>query len=191
MTVQDAIEVPIKLYTVADLEAMPNDGTRRTLIEGKLIEMPGAKPNHSELQALLVTFLMNFVLAHKRGKVLSEIGCQFTPDTKMFPDVGYVSFERLGSHDMREYLPFAPDLAIEIMSPSNTDTQIAEKVDWYLRYGARLIWVVYPLTVKVSVYSVVKPFIVLHSDDMLDGGDVLPGFTLSLNDLFPAKEQTS
>ena len=191
MAVQDAIEAPVKLYTVADLEAMPNDGTRRTLIEGKLIEMPGAKPNHSEYQGLLVTFLTIFALAHKLGKVLPELGCQFThdPDTIMFPDVGYVSFDRLGSHDMREYLPFAPDLAVEIMSPSNTDEEINNKIDWYLRFGARLIWVVYPNTQKVYVYSTEKPFAIVDRAGTLDGGGVLPDFTLALTELFSNQEK--
>ena len=189
MVVHELIAAPEKLYTVADLEAMPDDGTRRTLIEGRLIEMPGAKPDHSEYQGLLVTFLTIFVLAHKSGKVLPELGCQFTADTKMFPDVGYVSYARLGDHDMREYLPFAPDLAIEIMSPSNTSEEISEKIDWYLRFGARLIWVVYPRTQKVYVYSTEKPFAIVDRAGVLSGESVLPGFTLPVAELFADREK--
>lgn len=175
-------------YTTADLEALPDDGTHRELIAGELIEMPGAKPDHSELQGLIVTFLTMFILTHKTGKVLPELGCQLTsnPDTLLFPDVGYVSAARLGTHDLHHYLPFAPDLAVEIVSPGNTADEMAEKIDLYFQHGAKLIWIVYGRLQKVHVYTDHATSAILDRSGTLDGGDVLPGFTLKVADLFDA-----
>ncbi|MHB8628048.1 MAG: Uma2 family endonuclease [Aggregatilineales bacterium] len=186
MTAQPSVQEQVRLYTVADLETMSDDGTRRELIEGELIEMPGAKPDHNLVAFVMAKLLDTFASKIQSGLVIPELGCQLTrnPDTLLFPDVAYISFERLGNHDMREYITVAPDLAIEIISPSNRCKEIEDKIDWYLEYGARLIWVVYTRSRKVHVYSTDKPFQVVKRDGVLDGGDVLPGFSLKLVDLF-------
>lgn len=86
-------------------------------------------------------------------------------------------------------MPFAPDLAVEVVSPGNNEEEISLKTETYLRYGTRLVWVVYPKQQKIHVY---RPDIetgearlrFLRSDDTLDGEDVLPGFKLPLRALF-------
>jgi len=173
----------LKLYTVADLEAMPDDGTRRELIEGELTEMPGAKPAHNWIMTLIIGALL---VSKNLGKVMPDLGCRLSrnPDTLVFPDVGYISFARLGDHDLNEYLPFAPDIAVEIISPSNTQEEISTKTALYLRHGAQIVWAVYPKSQLVYVYRADGTYQIIGRDGTLDGGAVLPGFSLKVSALF-------
>jgi len=176
----------VKLYTVAELEAMPDDGTRRELIEGVLIELPAPKPDHNWIMALLVGFLTTHVLQKRIGKVILIAGCQLShdPDTLLFPDAGYFSSMRLGDHDLNEYLLFAPDIAVEIISPSNTQEEISTKTALYLRHGAQIVWAIYPKSQLVYVYRADGTYQIVGRDGTLDGGTVLPGFSLKVSALF-------
>jgi Uma2 family endonuclease len=104
-------------------------------------------------------------------------------DTVRAPDVGFVAAHRLPEGLPDGYIPFAPDLAVEIVSPTDTAEDIHEKVTDYLKYGTRLVWVYYPKSKTAVVHMPGKTYPVA-ADGLLDGGDVLPGFKMSLHDLF-------
>jgi Uma2 family endonuclease len=78
----------------------------------------------------------------------------------------------------------APDLAVEVFSPSNTGPEMQQKADVYFKMGVRLVWVVYPKSRAIHVYTSPTTVIIKRDGDELDGGDVLPGFTLEVSDLF-------
>jgi Uma2 family endonuclease len=83
-----------------------------------------------------------------------------------------------------------PDLAVEILSPSNTSTDITRKIRDYFKAGSTLVWVAYPETREVYVYTSPKDVRILDGEDSLDGGTLLPGFLLSLRDLFGAPDES-
>jgi Uma2 family endonuclease len=109
------------------------------------------------------------------------------PDVLLGPDAAFVLAERLPPlSDQSGYLALAPDLAVEIVSPSDRWTMVTRKVDRYLLAGVRLVWVVDQASRSVTVCSADGPWRTLHIEtgDALDGGAVLPGFRLPLADLF-------
>jgi Uma2 family endonuclease len=104
-------------------------------------------------------------------------------------DLAFISSDRLAKvSDVEKYLPFAPDLAVEVVSPTNTASEIQLKVDQYLAAGTRLVWVVYPDLRKVSVFQPGGASSPAAYTETLDGGDVLPGLKLAVADLFPPSE---
>jgi Uma2 family endonuclease len=82
------------------------------------------------------------------------------------------------------YIPFAPDLAIEVVSPNDDAEELEKKIGEYLKYGTRMVWVFYPNLERVVVHTPKGSF-PIEADGILDGGDVLPGFKLPLRDIFP------
>jgi Uma2 family endonuclease len=107
------------------------------------------------------------------------------PDVVLMPDVSFVRADRLPQHEAREgVMPLAPDLAVEILSPSNRAREMAQKVELYQRAGVRLVWMVQPRRRAVTVYPLGAEQHTLDETETLDGGDVLPGFQMSVADLF-------
>lgn len=135
------------------------------------------------------TMLKIFVREHKLGVVNGgELGylLQQDPDLLHAPDISFVSRARLQEIGIPErgYWPLAPDLAVEVLSPSETAVDVALKVDAYLAAGTRLVWVVSPPTQSVTVYYAGGEVRLLRTGDFLEGGDVLPGFHAPVADLF-------
>lgn len=124
---------------------------------------------------------LGYVTAAKTGYILDLPG---KGDTVRAPDVGFIRHEQL-PNGMPEtgYIPAPPDLAIEIVSPNDAADEIEAKIQDYLAGGTRLIWYLYPKTRTLHVITVAGA-IRLGENDTLDGGDVLPGFTLALKELF-------
>ena len=100
------------------------------------------------------------------------------------PDISFVTAERVKTHDRSKPYYQAPDLAIEIVSPSETIETTRAKLNDYLDYGTQQVWVVYPQTKQVEVYLPDGTARTYNADDTLSGGDLLPGFTLSIQDIF-------
>jgi len=173
--------------TAEEFGAMPDDGKRHDLVKGVVVEVSRPKPLHSVVQRRLGARIGDFVDDHDLGVVTTEGGYVLAhdPDTVRGPDVGFVSKTRLPDPDLREYIPMGPDLAVEIVSPNDTATEINDKIKEYFRAGSRLVWVVYPDVPEVYVYSSsITDIKVIGIDGTLDGADVLPGFTLPLREVF-------
>ena len=104
------------------------------------------------------------------------------PDLVRAPDVAYIAKERLQGIDETKYLPFAPDLAVEVVSPSDSFRDVEEKAAMWLAHGTRIVWVIEPELRKAFVYRPDTPREELSEHGELRGEDVLPGLTVPLAD---------
>jgi Uma2 family endonuclease len=177
-----------KPVTVEELWALRHEPYRLALIDGELYRMPGAGGTHGEVTVDLCVCLKPFVAAHNLGSVFAETGFRLFPDrmTTLFPDVAFVRAERLPRREQRErFLNLYPDLAIEIYSPTDYPKLLQEKISAYFDAGTSLVWVLYPRTRSIIVHRIGENPVTLGQDGVLDGGDVLPGFSIRVGDLFP------
>ncbi len=123
---------------------------------------------------------LGYAFAAETGFVLET-----SPDTVRAPDVSFVRTERLPAEGLpKSYFPGAPDLAVEVVSPYDRASEVQEKVQEWLRHGTLLVWVVEPESQTVIVYRSDGSATVLQKGGELDGEDVLPGFSYSLDRLF-------
>jgi Uma2 family endonuclease len=173
--------------TNAEYFALEAGEKRYELHEGVLIEMPSPSPLHNWIVALLVRLLLNYALEQKLGYVFGD-NLDYVMDEGLIlkPDVSFVAAGRFTSFP--RHFDFAPDLAVEVISPSNTASEMLYKVDTYLQYGTRLVWIVDPETRVVVVYRKGEgqhlSALRLNINETLTGEDVLPDFQLALADLF-------
>ena len=174
--------------TADDLLRMPDDGFRYELVEGNLRERAPAGHQHGRVAINVSTPLAQHVKANNLGVVYAaETGFKLAsnPDTVRAPDVAFVRRERVESvGDSEGFWPGAPDLAVEVVSPGDRYTDVEEKVFDWLDAGARLVIVANPRKRLVTVYRSLTDVVVLTEADVLDGGDVVPGFAMSVKDIF-------
>ena len=162
------------------------------LIEGRVIEMPRPKHLHGYVATQLGVALAIHVMAHSFGTVYtSEMGyvLERRPtgrDTVRGIDISYVSNDRLPDQVANDWIEGAPDLAVEVLSPSNLFSDILLKKDQLLNAGARAVWIVDPKTRSLQIYSAHRVSQNYNEGDVLSGGDILPGFSIKLADIFPA-----
>lgn len=176
------------LLTADDLLAMPEDGNRYELLRGELVSTPMSSYESSDIAAGIVTALRTYAHSRKLGRVAGADGAFILvrdPYTVRIPDASFVRMNRLPPPEQRRrFLELAPDLAVEVVSPSDSANAVHEKVLEYLGAGVQLVWVVHPIQRTVTVYSKDMLAHVLGEDNTLDGGDLLPGFTLAVADIF-------
>lgn len=158
------------------------------LVEGEVVEVPTPAYRHMFLMRLLFRLLDHFSVAHQLGEAFPD-GLSFlvaqTPDTLRVPDVSFIAQARMPAEGFGVFVPFAPDLAVEVVSPGDTAAELRRKVRQYLNAGVRIVWVVWPDDRTVSLYAAESDVPrELREDDELDGGDVLPGFRVRVGDLF-------
>ncbi len=178
-----------KLYTVDEFEAflaLPENRDRLfELIDGEIYEkMPTEQ--HGVIQVNIASPLKVFVKPRGLGRVVVEARHRPAGDKRndRLPDV---SFRRVLPDEAivtRGAVEQMPDLAVEIKSPDDEFDDLVKKAEFYLAYGSRLVWLVYPETRIVAVYQPGKAPVTLTENDVLDGYDVLPGFTLPVRDVF-------
>ena len=177
-----------QIYTAADLLRMPDDGSRSELVKGELRRMAPAGHQHGEIAVEITWRLAQYVKAHNLGKVFAaETGFLIAtaPDTVRALDVAFVSRERVPARLAGEgYWPGAPDLAVEVISPGDTYTEVEEKVSGWLEAGTRLVWVINPRKRTVAIHRSLREVLVLGESETLDGGDVVPGWAMAVRDLF-------
>jgi Uma2 family endonuclease len=177
-----------RLVTADELLRMPGDGKFFELVRGELRQLSPAYWSHSALEARLVAALVTYVSEHTLGQVTTSDGGYLLasgPDTVRAPDVAFVSAERIPPDGAAKgFFPGGPDLAAEILSPSNTVREIDERIDDFFAAGTRLLWVVHPRKHTVTVYAPNRPPRLLTEHDVLDGEDVVPGFRYELAKLW-------
>lgn len=156
------------------------------LVQGVLVEKTmGAY--ESMLAVEIACQLRNFVKPRKLGTVLGADGLlRLSSGLVRIPDVAFLSMEKFpkGRFPREKIAPIAPDIAVEVLSDSNSRREMNEKLNEYFAAGARLVWYVDPKRREVQVFSSPTISRTLTEHAMLDGGEVLPGFELSLYDLF-------
>lgn len=174
--------------TADELLAMPHDGLWRELVRGELRTMTPSGSRHGGITGRVTTILGRHVEKHALGEVLgAETGFTLAsdPDTVRAPDVAFVRRERVPSEGLPEgFWPGAPDLAVEVLSPSDTNYEVEEKVDQWLRAGARAVWVLNPRRRTLTVHRPGEQPLALAETDILHGGDAVPQFSCVVATLF-------
>ncbi|MBM7805531.1 Uma2 family endonuclease [Geodermatophilus bullaregiensis] len=175
--------------TAEQLMDLPDDGRRRELVDGELREKAPAGFRHGRVAARTARRLDESVESHELGAVAGAgTGFRLTrqPDTVRAPDVSFIAAHRLPSDEdeLDGLLELAPDLVVEVVSPSDRATEVTEKALAWLTAGVVLVWVVYPRQRLVAVYAPGGAVTHVGEREELDGGDVLPGLRLPVADLF-------
>lgn len=176
-----------KVWTDAEFMALPKDGHRYELVNGEVVDMGNSGMEHGEFGAFLAGTLSIFVRQNRLG-VVCDSSTAFTlkNGNKRSPDVSFVARERLKGLKRlpKGYFQGSPDLAVEILSPSNTIEEIHDKIVEYFENDTRLVWAIHPDEKYVLVYHSPEPDRFLRPQDHLDGEDIVPGFSMALSELF-------
>lgn len=163
---------------------MPDDSYRDELVSGRVVREPLPGAEHDELARRVFLLLVEHGQQTERGKVTFGAGYQLSEDTVRGPDVAFISRERLPAETPTGWWPFAPDLAVEVLSRSNRVSAMNEKVLNYLEAGIRLVWVIEPRTRIVTVHHSLREGVILRGDDRLSGGPVIPELDIAVGELF-------
>ncbi|MGQ9909799.1 MAG: Uma2 family endonuclease [Candidatus Flexifilum sp.] len=175
-----------RLYTVEEFAALPDDGRFYELVDGRIVAVPPVDPGHSFISARIARLLDSFVDDSGSGRVsVEQAGYVLSVDPPVVraPDVAFIRADRLDRR-VGAFIEGAPDLVVEVMSPSDSAVELSEKIDAYFAAGARLLWVVYPRQRRIAVYSSPLRSQIVTEADTLDGGDVLPGFRVPVRKIF-------
>ena len=180
----------MKLLTADDLLRLYSKGVRGELIRGVLCETMSTGGEHAEIVVELSAELRNFVKPRRLGRVAaSDAGVllEREPDTVREPDIAFFSVDKIprGAR-VRGYYEVAPDIVVEVASPSDSAREVNDKARMWLSYGVRLVWAVYPDARRVDVHQQSGAMRTLTDGDTLDGGDALPGFAYGVTDVFDA-----
>ena len=177
-----------KLVTAEELLEMPDDGFRYELVRGELAKMPPAGHMSSFMELRVGASLLAFVEANGLGRAYSSnagFRLESDPDTVLAPDASFVRQERVEAvGDGDGYFPGPPDLAIEVISPTDRYTDVEAKVEEWFNAGTLMVVVVNPRNRTVRVYRSLADSDLLTDADTLDGGEVVPGWRLPVADIF-------
>ncbi len=177
-----------QLLTADELLRLHSQGVKGELILGVFVESVASGVEHGKIAFKLGAMLLAFITPGRLGHVFgtdSGVLLQNGPDVVREPDVAYIAAERLPLDErVRGYLPVAPDLVVEIASPNDTDREVYDKARMWLSHGVSIVWLVDPDSRSVTVHSPDAATYDLTDADTLDGGGVLPGFTLPVRDIF-------
>lgn len=160
------------------------------LINGELVEVPPTRRENSWIALEIGSQLRNFVRKHDLGRVFgADGGYTLFPNTVRIPDVSFVSKARMPEMEEVEAI-LAPDLAVEVISPSETPRKVHDKTTIYLEAGTKLVWNVYPEDKIIEVWSIstegqpqMRSF---GAGEVLKGGNALPNFELKVAEIFPS-----
>lgn len=180
-----------KLYTIAEYEAIaerPENAERRfELIDGEIVEMSPSEL-HGLIAALITAALVHHAKAHDLGRVTIEARHQMPGDeyNARLPDVAFTRKERALPIVEKGSIPQMPDLAVEVKSPDDTYLSLRRKAEYYLANGSQMVWLIYPEKRLIEIYRAEADVEILREEEVIDGGEVLPGLRLPVSDLFPA-----
>jgi Uma2 family endonuclease len=153
------------------------------LIDGEIVKkMASFEP--SNIAAEIIFQFKQWLMTNPIGRVTAPDGSYILSSEHEFtPDVGYISKARMPEKPLRE-VPMAPDLAVEVKSPTDSKPELRRKAKIYLEHGTQMVWLVFPDTQIVEVYVLGQDVVEVGIEGVLDGGAVLPGFTLAVQSLF-------
>jgi Uma2 family endonuclease len=174
--------------TADELLQMPHDGRRYELVKGELKEISPAGPQHGRIAMRLGSLIEQYARQDKLGIVYAaETGFKLKkkPDTVRAADATFVAKERIPAEgEPTGYWAIAPDLVVEVVSPFDAAQAVQAKVAEWLAAGCSLVWIVYPETQTVMEYRSSGAIRILSGQELLEGGDVLPGFTCPIPQIF-------
>jgi Uma2 family endonuclease len=178
----------VETITSDELLQRPDDGFRYELVRGELVKMAPAGSEHGKLAMRVGWRLAQHVESQNLGNVFAaETGfiLASSPDTVRAPDVAFVRQERVAeAGDVRGFWPGAPDLAVEIVSPGDTYTEVEDKVLDWLDAGTLMVVVVNLRQRTVTLYRSRTDIVILTQNDILDCKDVVPSWSLPIQELF-------
>jgi Uma2 family endonuclease len=179
--------------TERDLLAVLDHGNRLCeLVDQTLVEKPMGFPE-SYLASEIIRLVGNFVAEHDLGLVTAPDGTlRLLPGLVRLPDAAFISWKQLPNRKCprKPIASLIPELAVEVLSESNTRGEMERKLKEYFLAGSQLVWLVDPDSRTVDVHTALDRLVSLHEGDVLDGGDVLPGFRLPLEQLFARLEKS-
>jgi len=181
---------PSKRYSIDDLAEFPDDGKRRELVDGRIVEWDVTTLRHGFFITVLARTLSAFALQHRLGLMVSSDAMIRILDSRYDargPDVALYARGRIPSDLDAAAAASAPDFVIEVLSPSDRASEVQAKVRDWLRTGVRLLWYV-DLEAGVTTVYHGDTVVYVDADDVLDGGDVVPGFSLRLREVFDELE---
>jgi Uma2 family endonuclease len=176
-----------QLMTAEDLLRLPDSPYRHELVKGELITMSLPGEEHGAVIMNIAIPLGYHVKKNSLGVVYAETGFQIgrNPDTVLGPDAAFVRKDRVEKTVISKGYRFgAPDLVVEVNSPSDSMKKIERKIEQWLSAGARIVWSVDPKSRTVTVYEGTELVTVLGEAEELTGGDVVPGFSLPRSEVF-------
>jgi Uma2 family endonuclease len=185
-----AIDDPDTL-TLAQLD--PDAAKFYEVVDGRIVENPPMGARESILASYLLALMDPITRSRRLGRVVNEtlFWIDRARKLKRRPDVAFVSAKRWS---LKREVPdteswyVVPDLAVEVISRTNTANAVARKIEDYFEAGVSLVWVIYPATSKIYVYDSPTSTRILQVGDELDGGEVIPGFSVPLSTLFGRKK---
>ena len=174
--------------TADELIRLPRGQFRYELINGELKTMSPSGHTHGRVTMRLSAPLAQFVWDNKLGEVYgAETGFKLTsnPDTVLAPDIAFISVERFkkGSQ-VKGYWPGPPDLAVEVLSPAESERKVKIKIGQWFEFGTQEVWIVDPRKATVVVYRSPSDSTTFSKSESLKGGEILPGFSIELTRLF-------
>ena len=174
------------LLTADELEQMPDDDSVQIeLDEGELITMPPAAMDHGDCESRIDTWLGRYAREHNLGGVYTgDTGFRLSPDTVRAPDIAFVRRERVEALRSKGFARGAPDLAVEIFSPSDDVRQLMRKVKQYFAAGCHTVWIVYPERREVQVLETSGTDRLLQIRDTIEAPELLPGFSVPIAEFF-------
>ena len=178
-----------KVWTEAELQALPDDGYSYDVVDGELVLTPKNGAYHADICVQVLTALRLYAKAHELGAVF-DCGTGFWMQSRncRAPDVSFVGRERLQALDItrhtRAFFPGAPDLAVEVLSPNDTRRDTDQRLRDFFGSGTQIAWIINPDTECVEVCHAPDKRKLLGPGADLDGEHLLPGFRYPIGDLF-------
>lgn len=171
--------------TIEAFRRLADDGMLHELDEGEVLSMPPASEQHGDVEGEVFAIIRSFARQHSLGRVYpSDTGFLLSDGTVRSPDVAFVKKQRLAGLDRSGFFPGAPDLAVEVFSPSDSVAGLMRKVRQYFRAGCHTVWIVYPATKEVQVLDASGNDRTLQGEQLLEAPELLPGFSIPAGKLF-------
>ena len=176
---------PEARLTAEEFMTLPEGDRKLELHDGRVVDVSPASHRHSRVQKRILRKLDDWCEAHGLNEPLPELPCRLSTGRLVVPDVGYVRDPaRSVAADDAGVLAGVPDVAVEVVSPTDRPADVREKVQWYLDDHCPLLWLVDPQRRTATVYRPDGATRHLSGENRLDGEDILPGFQLLLTDLW-------
>jgi Uma2 family endonuclease len=178
-----------KVWTEVELQSMPEDGFNHDVVNGELVVSPKNNLQHERICQRLNFALESFNRSHRLGAVFSSnMGYWMINRNCRAPDVSFIPKERLlrfgFKPDTKTFFEGAPDLAVEVLSPGNSRSEMDERLSDFFASGSKIVWIVHPDEQFVEVCHSVEDRRIVGSGGVLEGKTVMPGFRLLIADLF-------
>jgi len=185
MAEMDAIK---KQLNADDLMSLPDNGKRYELIEGELVEMSPTSNEHGFIELNVAYLIRTYLKQNPTGRAgVGEVGFRTRKDDKTVraADAYFISYERLPKGSSTQgFSDIAPEVVIEVISPSDRTGDIADKTQEWLDFGVLMVWNIYPRQKSIHIFQPDQKPLVLFEDDRVDGGKILPDFSMKVSELF-------